>query len=63
MLNEIITKELYQTQKTLLDSERSSALALLPLLDYYSKAKLESLESLKMNGALLHRAPQPIFIV
>ena len=40
MLNERITKELYQTQKTLLDSERSSALTLIPLLDYYSKAKI-----------------------
>ena len=35
-----LQKVLYQTQKTLLDSKRSSALALLPLLDYHSKAKL-----------------------
>ena len=44
MLNERITKELYQTQKTLLDSERSSYSYSTPLLDYYSigNAKLES---------------------
>ena len=35
-----LQKELYQTQKTLSDSERSSTLALLPLLDYYSRAML-----------------------
>ena len=40
MLNKRITKELYQTQKTFPDSEESSALALLPLLSYYSRATL-----------------------
>ena len=44
MLNERITKDLYQTQKTLLDSERSSYSCSTPLLDLYSiaSAKLKS---------------------
>ena len=40
MLNERITKELYQNQKTLSNSERSSCSCSTPLIDYYSKAKL-----------------------
>ena len=43
MQNERITKELYQTQKTLSDSEKLHSCST-PLLDYYSivNAKLES---------------------
>jgi hypothetical protein len=40
MLNERITKELYQIQKTLSGAKRSSDSHSTPLLDYYSIAKL-----------------------
>jgi hypothetical protein len=40
MLTERITKELYQTQKTLPGAERSFNSHSIPLLYYYSNAKL-----------------------
>ena len=59
----------YTRPRRLFQTPREAPLLLyFHYLDYYSKAKLSqkawrSLESMEMNGALLHRAPHPIFIV